>query len=674
MLSTIEMILFVAAIGIAAAVALRAFAHKMKLISFGRDVDRYDNSGSRIGTMLKRVLLQQCAYGRRPVSGFFHSMIFWGFLVFVLVTINHVLEGFIAGFSLFGHGIIYKGIIFVANIFAVMIIIAVVYFLVRRYIFKPSTLEIPSWESLIILTFISILMVTFAYYEAYRMYAFPGSNANFLSKFVFENLLPVREATTVGAIAFWIKFNWWVHILTVMAFGAFIPHSKHLHLIAGPINILFKNNRVLAEIPVVDLEKAAEEEKLGMPDIREFTKKDMLDLFSCAECGRCDDMCPALNSGKDLSPKTLLNKFKDNLYDSEKLLEAAKKAKAEGKEAGELEFKTLFSQVITENEVWDCTTCGGCMEVCPMFNEHIPKIMGMRQYAVMMESNFPEEFNALFRGLENQGNPWGIGPQSRADWAEDLDVPLMSSKENTDVLLWVGCEGSYDAHNQKNTQAFVKVLKAAGVDFAFLGNDEKCCGDPARRSGHEYLYQMLAMENIELLKSFEGKFKRIVTMCPHGMHVLKHEYKQMDEDLNLEVVHYANFLQELIAEGKLKLKGGMNIKATYHDPCYLGRYNDEYNAPRDVLKATGANVTEMKCTKKSSFCCGAGGGGMWKEESKGDRVNHVRLKQAQEAGADTIVTSCPYCSVMFKDGIDEMEAENLKTRDLAQLVLENLDK
>ena len=660
MLSLIEKILFFVAIIVTIYIAAKAFARKSKLINTGKPVQRCEKPGNRIWVMLKRVLLQFCSYSRRPITGFFHSMIFWGFLVFLFITINHVIEGFFKGFSLFGHGFIYKVIIFGANILAGMIILAVIYFAVRRYVFKPSSLEIPSYESMIILCFIFILMVSFVFYEAFRMYEHTGSSANFLSLFAFNDLLPAKGAISAAAILFWTKFLWWIHILVVMAFGAFVPYSKHLHLVAGPLNILFKNNDVLAEIPVVNLE---EQEKFGTPNINDYTKKDLLDLFSCAECGRCDDVCPTFNSSKELSPKTLLNELKEHLFDSEGTL-----IKGEG------ELKTLFAQVISENEVWDCTTCGGCMEVCPMFNEHIPKIMGMRQYAVLMESKFPEEFNALFRGLENQGNPWGISAQTRTEWAEGLDIPLLSEKGEADVLLWVGCEGSFDAHNQKNAKAFVQILKASGIDFAFLGNEEKCCGDPARRSGHEYLYQMMAMENIETLKRY--KFKRIVTMCPHGFHVLKNEYPKMDESAAFNVIHYADFLLELIKEGKIKLKGGSEAqkKLTFHDPCYLGRYNKVYDSPRQVIQqAGGGQLVEMKQNKRASFCCGAGGGGMWKEESKGDRISHVRIKQAQVAGADMVVTACPYCSIMFKDAIDETEIENLKTCDLAQLVYDNLE-
>ncbi|MCP4150648.1 MAG: 4Fe-4S dicluster domain-containing protein [bacterium] len=656
MLSVLEIVLFFAALVATVWFSQNEFRRKFKLIGYGKEMGEFDNMGKRIVNMLKRVILQICVFPNRPIPGFFHAMIFWGFLVFLLITTNHILEGFIEGFCLFGHGIIYDIVMVAANFFAGMLILAVIYFVVRRYIFRPSTLEIPSYESLIILIFIFTLMVSFLYLEAFRMYEHEAASSNFLSAFVHNSLMPAKDAIAAGTIFFWERFLWWIHLLVVLGFAVFIPHSKHLHLVMGPINILFRNEGVKAEIPFLNLE---EQEKFGTPNINDFTQKDLMDLFSCAECGRCDDVCPAFNTGKDLSPKTLLSKLKDNLFESEEAL---------GKENPEL--KTLLADVVSENEIWDCTTCAACMEVCPMFNEHISKIMGMRQYGVLMESKFPEEFNALFKGLENQGNPWGINAQTRTEWAAGLDVPVMSDKGETDVLLWIGCEGSFDAHNQKSTQTFIEVLKKADVDFAYLGNEELCCGDPARRSGHEYLYQMMPMQNIEILNNY--KFKRIVTMCPHCFHVLKHEYPQMDG--NYEVVHYSDFLLELLKENKLKVKNAPDLKLTYHDPCYLGRYNDTYDSPRELLKAISGNLKEMKNNKETSFCCGAGGSGMWKEESKGDRINHTRIKHAADTGADTIVTGCPYCSLMFKDAIDETGTKNLKNADLIQIIYDNLDR
>lgn len=654
MLSVLEKIIFILVVVTALFFAFKEFFRKYKLISYGKKVNRFDKPVKRFFYMCGRIIFQICSYSRRPITGFFHSMIFWGFIVFMFVTINHVFEGFFKGLDLLGIGLIHKILIFSANFFAGMIIVAVFYFFIRRFIFKASSLDVPSNESFIILCLLFFLMMTFIFFQAYEIVngLSEPETANFISTFVFNNILPVNGS---GA-DFWLHFFWWFHILLIIGFGVFIPYSKHLHLIAGPINTVLKHNGVMAEIPVVNLE---EQEKFGTPNIDDFTRKDLLDLFACAECGRCDDVCPAFNSEKDLSPKMLMHKLKENLFESEDILN--------GKE-GNLKF--LFANVISEEEVWDCTTCGACMEVCPMINEHIPKIMGMRQHAVLMESKFPEEFTSAFRGLENQGNPWGINADTREEWAKDLDIPHISEKKETDILFWVGCEASFDDHSQKSAKTFVRILKKAGVDFAFLGNEEKCCGDPARRTGHEYLYQIIATENIETLNKY--KFSRIVTMCPHGYHILKNEYSKMGGNYN--VLHYSELIQELIENNKIKLKKNSDKRITYHDPCYLGRYNKIYNAPRKILKNIyEGNLKEMKNNKKISFCCGAGGGGMWKEENRGERISHLRLKHAEHVKANTIVTTCPYCSIMFKDAINDTDNKNLKTEDLAQIVFDNLD-
>ena len=655
MLSWIEKLFFIAAVALAAGLAFSEFRRKFRLVSHGRKVVRFDQPLRRLWEMFYRVFLQIPVFSNRPVTGFFHAVIFWGFLVFMGVTLNHVAEGFFAGLSLFGHGAINSLLLFMANLFAGLIILAVLYFFVRRYVFRISSLERPSYQSLTVLFFIFTLMVSFIYYEAFKMTlpeALSRNPANFLANLAFS-ALPARLAAA-GQFA-WVKFLWWLHILIIMVFGVFILYSKHLHLLAGPLNLVFKNLGVKAEIPLLNLE---EQEKFGTPQITDLNRKDLLDLFSCAECGRCDDVCPAFQSGKALSPKSLLEKLKNHLLDSRSQLDSDPAA-----------LKKLFGEVISEEEVWDCTTCAACMEVCPMLNEHIAKIMGMRQFGVLMESRFPEEFQTLYKGLENQGNPWGINAATRSDWAKDLQIPLMAEKGETDILFWVGCAGSFDQHSQKIARSFVKILQRAGCDFAILGNEENCCGDPARRSGMEYLYQIQARQNVETLNRY--KFRRIVTTCPHGFHVMKNEYPQMGG--HYQVLHHAELLHELLAQGKIRVAASGAAVPTYHDPCYLGRYNHLYEPPRRVLeKLNRRRPLEMTANKTTSFCCGAGGGGMWKEEKSGRRISHCRMEQAEKTGADTIVTACPFCSIMFHDAIAETGRERMKTLDLAQAIEENL--
>ncbi len=646
MLTLTETIVFFVLLAVALGAAFRELRRKARLVLRGRPVARFDRPLARIGEAIWRVGLQAQVFGQRPLTGFFHALIFWGFFVFALVTLGHVAEG-ILGIGLFGHGWVEAALLFGANLFAALIIAAVFYFLVRRYVFRASGLDRPSWQSLVILSFILVLMVSFVFYEAFKIFERATVDANFLALWAHRHLLS-------GPSLFWLKSLWWLHILVVMAFGVFITYSKHLHLIAGPVNILFKHNGPRGEIPTLNLE---EQEKFGTPVVTDLTRKDLLDLFSCAECGRCEDVCPAFASGKPLSPKKLLHDLQVHLQASEKSLDRPD------------ELRKLFAGVIPEEVVWDCTTCAACLEACPMFNEHLAKIVGMRQYAVMMESRFPEEFHNLFRGLENQGNPWGLSAEARADWAKGLDVPLMADRQQADVLLWVGCAGAYDMHSQKIARALVEVLQRAGVDFAWLGNEERCCGDPARRTGMEYLYQVLAQQNIETLNRYT--FRRIVTLCPHGAHVLQNEYARLGG--HYVVQHHAEFLAELVASRRVRLDGEGLGTVTFHDPCYLGRYRGVYEEPRRLLGGlAGARLTEMASHHGRSFCCGAGGGGMWKEEKGGQRLSHMRVEQARKSGAATLATACPWCSVMFKDAIDEMGLQGLATADLAQLVRDRL--
>ncbi len=649
MLTNFEKIIFLILLVTALVLAINEFLAKLKLVLKGKTIRRTDKPLPRLFDTIWRVLLQVPLYPLRPITGIFHAFVFWGFLIFMFVTINHVFEGFFEKFRIHFHLPLLQSILlFFANTFAGLIIVAVFYFFFRRYVFKNRYLQRPSWQSLIILSFILILMVSFIYYEALKIKEGELLKANYLASFAASTL---PENIAQDSLIFWKKFLWWLHILIIMAFGVFIMFSKHLHLIAGPVNLFFRNRGLLAEIPLQNLEEL---EKFGAEKISDLTKKDLADLFSCAECGRCDQVCPAFGSNKKLSPREFLENLKLQLL-------KLRKSNAEDE-------KPLYGNSIEEETVWDCTTCAACMQVCPMGNEHLAKILPLRQYAVMMEGKFPDELQNLFKGLENQYNPWGLNAESRSEWAKELDIPLLKDKKETEILLWVGCAGSYDQQSQKIVKALVKILKQAEVDFAILGNEEKCCGDAARRAGHEYLYQMLAQENIQTLSQY--KFKQILTICPHGYHTLKNEYRQFNS--SFDVIHHSQFIKELIDKGKIKIDKKIEALVTYHDPCYLGRYNNIYQPARQVINSlTEKPLSEMKSHHQFSFCCGAGGSGMWKEE-KHPRINHIRLEQAQETGAAIIVTSCPFCSIMFNDAIAEKDLSGLKTKDIALLIAENL--
>jgi len=396
-----------------------------------------------------------------------------------------------------------------------------------------------------------------------------------------------------------------------------------------------------------------------------LTWKQGLDLYSCTECGRCHDVCPTFVTEKPLTLKRFNKSLLSHLRQEEKNLFF------KGQTA---EDKKLVGDIIRPETLWACTTCRACEEVCPVSIEHVPRILGMRQNQVMIEESYPEEMANTFKGLERNFNPWGIGFDQRGDWSKDLGVPLMveSNSDEIDVLMWVGCAGSFDSRNQKIAKATATLYKMAGVKFAILGSEEKCTGDLARRSGNEMLFQMLAGENIETLNNYN--IKKIVTACPHCLNSIKNEYPQLGGDY--EVLHHTQFIKSLINEGRLPLGTNLKDTLTFHDSCYLGRYNNEYNAPRDLLNKTTNNpLKEMKHFGKESFCCGAGGARMWMEEKIGTRINETRAQEAIDTGASTVATSCPFCMTMISDGITSKgKKESIEVKDVSELILDSFEE
>lgn len=416
---------------------------------------------------------------------------------------------------------------------------------------------------------------------------------------------------------------------------------------------------ILSHLDLED-EKA---ESFGIAKIEEFSWKHLMDLDACMRCGRCQDHCPAYLTEKPLSPKKVINDLKNHLH-----VRAPQVIKAKAKGADPEEAPPLTGSVIKEDELWTCTTCRSCMDHCPVFIEHVDKIVDMRRYQVLMESKFPQELTQVFKGLETNSNPWGLGRDARGDWIRELEVPVMSemSGKDIDCLFFVGCIRSFDDRNKKVTEAFVKILNHLGVKFAVLGVEEGCCGDPARRVGNEYLYQILAQNNIETFSRYN--IKRILTTCPHCYNTLKNEYPQLG--FSCEVVHHTEFLKENIRNKRLKLDHALAKRTTYHDPCYLGRYNGIYKSPRQILKSIPSlDIREMKRSGIDSLCCGGGGGWMWMEENIGKRINIQRLEDALTVDPEWIATACPFCVTMFDDAIKNKDMEDkLKIWDIAELV------
>src|SRR3972149_10552933 len=507
----------------------------------------------------------------------------------------------------------------------------------RRLVSKPRRLTLPS-EGLFILLMIAGLMVTALAAAACRIILAPAPSDHW--QFAGRALAGVLAGLPHGAVEALFHLSWWFHAVLLLGFLVYLPYSKHLHVMAAPLNVFFGPQTPKGWFSSPDLENA---ESFGVGAIAEFAWKDPFALYSCTECGRCTSGCPANVSGKELDPKWLILNLREHLQEGGRGLLA--KAGDGGHEAPH--DVPMVGGVIKDNVLWACTTCRWCVDACPVFIEHVPKIVDMRRWLVLTESRFPAELQPTFRNPENNGNPWQMAWQTRADWAKDLGVRVMSDVSQAEYLYWVGCYGSFDERNKKVARAFVKLLQAAGVDFAILGNEEKCTGEPARRVGHESLSQTLAQGNIETLKRY--RFQKIITACPHCFNTIRNEYPQFDG--LFQVIHHTEFLQGLIRTGRLTVTPTVAERVTYHDPCYLGRYNGIYDDPRSVLRSiTKSPMVEMELHKHKGFCCGGGGGRGWMEEHEGRRVNHLRVEQAMQVDPQLLASACPFWLTMFEDG------------------------
>lgn len=644
---------------------------RIRIIRSGLPEKRFNNPAKRIRSALAKIFLQKCTLkNERVVTGFFHVFIFYGALTFDTATINHTFEGFIDHFFLFGNTSFGLFFSFLVDFFAIFVLVGVAFFAFKRFIIRPKAYATTHLDSGLIYFFLTVATLSYLYFETFSMaFHLETGRLAFLGEIFSKAVL--NSGMSAGAIAVHFKISWWLHILLVYAFIVYVPHSKYFHMFTGSVNLLFRSHSPLGELKALDIENT---EVFGVEKALDYTWKDLLDGFACMECGRCQDACPAFASDKPLSPKMIVFNLRQHL------LKEGKKIINKNKE----ESSRLIDGTYSEGEIWSCTTCGACMHVCPVEIEHIRKIVGVRQSQVLMESKFPPELNSFFRNLETNSNPWGIGFQSRAEWARDLDVKLMSETQETDYLFWVGCAGSFDEEGKKIARSLAKILTKAGINFAILGAEEKCCGDSARRLGNEYLFQMLAAENIQLFKKYS--VKKIIVTCPHGYHTFKNEYPALldilpvvsEEEKNqlrkIEVIHHSQLILSLIQEGRLSIKGKSTEMFTCHDSCYLGRHNGLIQEPRDILACIGERApVEMKNSGEHSFCCGAGGGLMWTEESLGKRINHIRTDEVILSGADTAVTSCPFCLTMLQDGLKDKENTHIHVKDIAQLVADALE-
>lgn len=623
------------------------------------------------------VYLGQRKLLKRPylVRGLGHAFIFWGFLVITYGTVDLLLSGTIGLRMPFAESATFAWLV---DVFAVLVLASVAVAIARRLFFAPPQMIVRA-DGYIILGLIAVIMLTLFVFEsaavAGKLLAegqAPPPLGVLLSLLVWSDAAPALFA---GA--------WWLHLFAVSAFLAYLPQSKHLHIATTIPNVFFRSERPRGALKLIpDIEN---KEIFGAASLRDFTWKQQLDGYTCTECGRCSDQCPAAATGKVLDPKMIVLKVKDQLLrEGDALL-------GDPKERG----RASTPDPIEPQELWDCTTCMACVEACPVTIEHVDKIVDLRRYLVMMEGQAPPEAQAALRNIERAGNPWGQPADARGDWAKEAGVPTLAERPDAEYLYFVGCAASFDQRNQKVARALAKILKAAGVSFAILGAEETCTGDPARRIGNEYLWQLQAQANIETFG--RHGVRKVIASCPHCFNTLKNEYSQLGG--NYEVVHASELVRELLASGRLKLKRdgqlgvasaegvrGPNqdgaerrLRVAYHDPCYLGRHNGVYDPPRELIARTpGAELVEIEpYHRERGFCCGAGGGRMWMEERQGQRINHRRLEHvlALERQPNAVASGCPFCLIMLEEAVGAKGVrEKLAPLDVVELVAQRLEE
>ncbi len=652
---------------LASASAAKAFHKLISILKAMKKEDLTQDVQERLRIFGFNVLAQKKLF-KDFWPGLQHTIIFWGFIIITIGTIEHVLEGIFHGFSFQFLGPVYSAIVFSQDIFHVLILLAVLYGFYRRLILKPARL--PSdpahkKEALFVLTLTGTLMLAnmvtfsayvFAGYEHAAGYARPIST--FLAQiYAFLGCSPEKAMLIAHA-------GWAVHLATVFYFLHYIPNSKHLHIITAGFNFFFARLDNKGSFKPIDFTNESITQ-FGVAKIQDFTWKDILDSYTCTSCGRCNEFCPTATTDKPLRPMKLIEDIKHYALDF-----GAQIAKDPNFEPP---MKLVSDESgITFETVWACTSCRACVEACPVGIEHIDKIVDMRRNLVMMEGNMPAELQNTFRNWENQSNPWGMSQDTRADWCRDMGVKTLAEHPTAEYLYYVGCAGSFNDRNKKISTSLVKILQAANIDFAILGKEELCNGETARRAGNEYLAKVMIDANIEVLKRYN--VKKVLATCPHCFNTLKNEYPDFGFAAT-EVVHHTEFIQSLVDDGRLKLNAlNKEQRIAFHDSCYLGRYNEVYEAPRSTLKAIeGVELVEMPRNKTKGLCCGAGGARMWMEEKIGKRINVERVEEALEQKPDVIAAACPFCQVMVNDGVTEKgKDKEVLVKDIAEIVADQL--
>ncbi|MCP3772690.1 heterodisulfide reductase-related iron-sulfur binding cluster [Paenibacillus sp. MZ04-78.2] len=700
----LNLLAFLAVTAYAIRLFWKAVSHRYAYMKLGQPVDFRQQGKERLGEFMAEIFGQKKLLKDKK-SGIMHFVIFYGFIILQLGALDLIVKGLRGGASVSFPGYAVFGLLQEITVFSILV--AMGYAVYRRYVENLPRLK-KGWKPSIVVFFIFGLMLSVLLSLAFER-LWLGSHTSAAYAPISSAIAAAFEGLSGQTAAVLFYVCWWLHLLILLAFLVYVPQSKHFHILTAPINIWFRRKEPVGRLKKLDLEDE-EAESFGVGKIEDFTQKQMLDFYACVECGRCTNVCPASNTGKTLSPMHLIVKLRDHLtekgtavtskspwvpeyafsaagaHSMEAAVEPGVRWETEGitdirptlawqqnawkvreKPAEEAE---LIGDVMTEDEIWSCTTCRNCEDQCPVGNEHVDKIIDLRRHLVLMQGSMPHEGQRAMQNIERQGNPWGLSRSDRVKWTGEIDgiaVPTVKENPNFEYLFFVGSMGSYDLRSRKISRAFVRLLHEAGVSFAILGNEEKNSGDTPRRLGNEMLFQQLCAENIAVFEKYG--VKKIVTACPHTYNTLKNEYPDFGLE-GVEVLHHTELLDRLIRSGKLTPRHAVNERITYHDSCYLGRYNNVYEQPRNVLRAIpGVELVEMERTRENGMCCGAGGGMMWMEETSGKRVNLARTEQALETNPTVISSACPYCLTMMEDGTKMKEAEDrVKARDIAEIL------
>lgn len=700
LLSFINLILFIAVTGYLVYLIIHVIYTRFMFIKLGKPVDFRKETKAR----LQKILIE--VFGQKKIlmdkrSGLMHVVMFYGFIILQFGAIELIIKGLAKGWEMpFGSAHKYFSLFQEITVF--LVLLAVIYAYYRRYVEKLRRLK-RGFKAGLVIMFLSSLMLSILLalgFEAIWL-DYPASVFT-----PFSSLIALAFSgigTTAAGVLFYVF--WWAHLLILLSFALYVPQSKHAHIIFAPLNVFLKKQYSPGKLSKVDFEDESLE-TYGVGKIEDFKQNELVDLYACVECGRCTDVCPAAATGKLLSPMHLITKMRDHLTEkgaamtgrtpfmpepifpdsnsnrlaklahkpTTKLIDGTETAAASEsapKQAEEYTTK-LVGDVITAQELWACTTCMNCVQVCPVDNEHVDKIIDMRRHLVMDEGDVPPELARTFQNLERQGNPWGLNRNDRIKWREGFEeiAPTVHENKDFEYLFWIGSMGSYDNRTIKITKATLQLLHMAGVNFAILGNEEKSSGDTARRAGNEFLFQQCCTENIETFQKYN--IKKIITADPHTFNTFKNEYP--DFGFEAEVYHHTEILHKLIQEGRLTPTNEVKERVTYQDPCYLGRYNNVYDPPREVLKAIpGVELVEMERHRDNAMCCGAGGGLMWLEEREGKRINVERTEHALEVSPGVIGTACSYCMTMMSDGTKAKEVEEkVQPLDIAEILLKSV--